>query len=184
MIKLKKHTYLIALGLLIVFSTFSCVKDIDTDQVDDLVLRPVIATSLLRLEIPDTNFNNIPTPVRISDSLEYEGFRTGFVPEKLIRADLIMRFVNSTAKSFETSIQFIDGNNVILDSHPFTIPGANNREAVTVSRTITYEGDQLDIVRNTEKIKLIAETNDLPTSFLADPKLEFNLSGKLYLEIE
>ncbi|MCV6628805.1 MAG: hypothetical protein OIF50_02985 [Flavobacteriaceae bacterium] len=159
-------------------------SDLDTDQVEDLVLHPILEASLIRLEIADIEASAGPLPIEVSDFLEYDGFQSGFVPNHLIRADIFFEFENSTAKIFQARIEFLNGNGQILDSQLFDIQSAVNTTPFITNRTITYEGEQISVITNTQIIRITASTNALPPSVIDNAKLEFKMSGKLYLEIE
>lgn len=171
------------LMLLVLGIVSSCVKDIDTGQIDDFSATPIVESSLLRLEVSDSIVDLLPLNTAVKDSLLYEGFRNNVITDHLTKADLYFEFVNTTAKPYNIVIQFVDGTDQVLDSQNFNVSGAVSGEVI-VNRTVEYTGNKLNVITDTQKIRFVAEALAKPNSVLPDPKLIFKCSGKMYLLVE
>ncbi len=93
----------------------SCVKDLDLDQIDDVVLTPVYEFDFLFSRIATDQFidpNTDPTiiiqPPPIRDTLNYDLLSTDFVVDNLERVELTFEFSNTIERDFVFEFGFLN----------------------------------------------------------------------------
>ena len=90
----------------------ACVKDIDFDQTDDIILSPVVALDFIFFNINSENFSDIsPTNLIVTDTTSFDFLNEDFLVDNLIKADFYFKNTNSLPSQLITQYQFLDENN-------------------------------------------------------------------------
>ena len=168
-----------------VFFFFSCVKDIDFNQADDLELTPAYVASLIFTELDQTSF---VTPVgteitRITDITNIEIFEGSMINE-LEKLILDFEITNSFNRKFTLDFRFLDNNN----SETYRIPRILINESVNkfqVKEEIVLATNQN--ILNSKKIEITLELLPSSDGSIIDinekKTLIFKSAGTFYLRI-
>ncbi|WP_062062097.1 hypothetical protein [Aquimarina longa] len=116
--KIKKIHVLLCF-LAIVLLSNSCVKDVDFDQVDDVVLTPVYEIDFIYSKFDTSRFVNFNIGVPVvtipeiimRDTLNYDFLGTDFVIDHLARIELTFEFKNTIKQDFTFDFTFLNANN-------------------------------------------------------------------------
>jgi len=138
------------------FVSFSCVKNIDFDQAEGVVLTPTLESSLLFFEEPAITFvdNSGAEISTITDSVIIEIFSDEFVKDNLQKAILQFEGTNSINRSFEARVEFLDVLDELQHTLTFIVaPSVSNDEVITESIE-TFEGVSLEALKETNKLFL------------------------------
>ncbi|SEL98723.1 hypothetical protein SAMN04487910_3816 [Aquimarina amphilecti] len=111
-----KKASLLLLFFSAVLTTVSCVKELDFEQLDDVVLTPVIEADFIYSEFdvseyipdglpPDTDFTIPPDVLR--DTINYDLVGTDFAIDNLDRVELTIEVRNIIERSFTIQFQFL-----------------------------------------------------------------------------
>lgn len=132
---------------------FSCSSDLDFDQVDDLVLKPVVVANLAHFDVPanqllDDGRNNI-----MFDTRDFDVFKDKFFTEHLKRADFDFEIENNIDRSFVVRLNLTNANDEILETISFSVPAYTGSSNVIKYRTEVFENQRLDLLKQTVKIR-------------------------------
>ncbi|MDH7444788.1 hypothetical protein [Aquimarina sp. 2201CG14-23] len=111
-----KKTYVLLLAVGIILMTASCVKDLDLDQLDEVVLTPVFEADFIYSEFdvgdyipagvpPNTQFTIPPESLR--DTINYDLVGTDFAIDNLERVELTIEVRNTIQTTFTLQFQFL-----------------------------------------------------------------------------
>lgn len=116
--------------LLVVCSTLfcaSCVKDVDFDQLENVVLTPVFEADFIYSEFDTSDFieDGLPPDIPIivepvRDTINFDLIGTDFAIENLVRIELNFEIRNTIATPFEFEFQFLGGSGEPIGA-PFLI---------------------------------------------------------------
>ncbi len=111
-----KKIYLILLTLALVLQSVSCVKDVDFDQVEDVVLTPVFEADFIfstfdtaQFVDPDIDPTIIIPEVVVDDTLNYDLLGSDFIVDNLEQVELTFEFSNTIEREFEFDFGFLNG---------------------------------------------------------------------------
>ncbi len=145
-----KYSFLIIIACL---SLFSCVKEVDFDQADDIEISPVMESSLIFFEGQANNFLlNGTEIISIKDSLSINFFNSEFIVDNLIKADFEFEAINSINKEFQIHVDLIDDAEQLL--YTFMVPALPSTDGSDFISTPKeeFEGDKLEALKKTSKI--------------------------------
>ncbi|AXT52950.1 hypothetical protein D1818_19780 [Aquimarina sp. BL5] len=111
-----KKTYALLLFVGAILITASCVKELDFEQLDDVVLTPVFEADFIYSEFdvednipqgtpPNTEFTIPPEVLR--DTINYDLVGTDFAIDNLDRVELTMEVRNTIPAAFTIQFQFL-----------------------------------------------------------------------------
>ncbi len=111
---MKKNLLMPTVGLLAVLLLFSCIKDTNFDEAQNIALTPVVELDLIYFNVDASEFfdsiNNISiltlrdtTEIRFLDDTDFQ--------ESLIRAEFQFNFTNSIPREFMVDFQFLSEEN-------------------------------------------------------------------------
>lgn len=107
-----KTYYRYCLLILSSFLLFSCVKDVDFNQAEELEIEPSVAVSLLYFDLQASTIGLIPDNDVDGDSVEditeLDIFSEPFLEENLEEATLTFEFTNSIPRDFKAEIVLYD----------------------------------------------------------------------------
>lgn len=154
----------------------SCVKDVDFEQVENIVLSPVLESSLLFFDFPASEFEE-PTGtaiVTVGDDLELDVFTDEFLRDNLIKAEFFFEITNSIDRSFRADIIMFDENDQITYMFAINVIPNGNAEVIT-THTEVFEAALLEQLKNAVRLEL--ELNMFPS--VTGIPLNQNSSGNI-----
>ena len=180
---MKKKLHILFLFTAISTLFMACVKDIDFDQTDDIILGPVVALDFIFFNINSENFSDIsPTNLIVTDTTFFDFLNEDFLVDNLIKADFYFKNKNSLPSQLITQYKFLDENNEL--NYEIIIPvnsGAINNPVITEYNEII---DEASIGNLTSSNKLVV--NVIAPSPLVNFDGTLNLESKTtyYLRVE
>ncbi len=140
---------------LLFFQSTSCVKDVDFEQSEDLLVTPALEVSLVRFNEAANRFSVDGTEITIiRDSVRIEIFSDDFVVDNLRRAEFLFETTNSINRAFEAEIQFLNDDNTEQHLIQFEVEASpTNQELVTINEEI-FENDAINDLTSTTKLIL------------------------------
>ena len=142
------------MACLLIFIITSCVKDVDFEQAENLMLTPVVTSSVVYMDVEASRFSlNGMELEEVSDTIaNIEIFSEEFVIDNLVKAELVFEATNTINRTFGLQVEFLDDADVLLDTFSFNAqPSVNNNEVVT-NVTEVYENERLEALKQTTKM--------------------------------
>ncbi len=182
---MKKNLLPLLLGVLSSIVLFSCVRDTDFSQAEEVALTPIVELNLIHFDLDAGEFydslNDLPR-LTVVDTTEIRFLDDTETQESLQKADFLFLFTNSIERSFTADFTFISemGNP--------TYSASTEVSAGTVSQPI--ETEFIEVVESEDLINLTQANRVVVTVTIpsADASLEghLNLKSKTtyYLEIK
>lgn len=133
----------------------SCSSDLDFNQVNDVKLEPVVVANLASFDIPADEFvtNGIENTVS-GDLLNFKVFQDSFFDTSLTKADFFFEFNNTINRAYRINLVLLDANNSPLYTIPFDVPAYAGTQNL-VTKTVTFQNVQINILKNTSKIAFV-----------------------------
>ena len=171
-------------SLILILTILSCVKDIDLDQAEDVVLSPVVELDLIYFDLVPSDFSDPDSGLpllTLRDTTEIRFLDDPEISESIRRADFFFRFTNSVASEFNVEFSFLSES---LDTTYVTqttvARGIDGNASITEFEEIVADPEIYDLTRANRVVVSVTFPN-------ADPSLEgeLNLQSKTtyYLEI-
>ncbi|MGB5818008.1 MAG: hypothetical protein WBG90_00890 [Saonia sp.] len=174
--KIKKQ---IAFGLTLLFILISCTEKQDFDQFDEIRLDPTLEASILYVEAPESTINLVPSMNFISQDFNFDAFSEDYLAERVVEGVIIYEVENTTSKTLEILVEFLDEAGNVLDTESFNIDPAPQP---VLQREIFYGmgGRSIDIIKNLSGIRVSATNlgDTSSTSSLPEPKVLLRSSGR------
>jgi hypothetical protein len=154
-------------GVLSFILCASCVKDVDFDQADEIIISPKVDLDLVFFELDTENFVTAETGEAISvirDTTRLEFLDDGFVRDNLLQIDFVFRYDNSFSQTFEHSALFLNEEDEVQYEVTFDVAASSDGLANTTVYTQTVAEPDLDAIRNSIKmlIELTLQPNGEP----------------------
>ncbi|GAL71643.1 hypothetical protein [Jejuia pallidilutea] len=95
---------------------FSCTKPVDINQIRDLVLQPVVESSLIfyKASAKDFFIGGIEQNTA-EDFIEIDFFNNSFVQDNLIKAAFVFNVENSINRGYQLRVSFLDASGQLLE---------------------------------------------------------------------
>lgn len=182
---MKKNLQFPVLGVLFTLLFFSCVKDTDFNQAQDVTITPIVELDLIYFNLVANDFfDNVTSTPRLTvrDTTDIRFLDDTDTQESLLKADFLFIFNNSIPRSFQADFQFLDSLNVERYFTSTFVEMGTPSNPVSTEFTETVEGE--DIVQLTQSDKVVVSVT-IPSSD-ATLEGELNLKSKTtyYLEIK
>ncbi|MEZ4875831.1 MAG: hypothetical protein R2793_10385 [Flavobacteriaceae bacterium] len=182
---MKKNLLSLVMGLFLSILLFSCVKDTNFDQANQITLTPVVELDLIYFNLEAGDFfdevNNTPR-LTVSDTTEIRFLDDTETQEGLKKADFLFVFTNSIPRSFQADFQFLNPQNVETYYASTTVTAGTTNTPMVTEFSQTVEGEE--ILQLTQADRVVVSVT-IPSS---DATLEgtLNLKSKTtyYLEIK
>lgn len=180
--RIKHRLFLFTLVLLSALS--SCVEDVDFTQFEGFETTPMYETSILYLEAPEDIINLAVGTNVFSQNFSFEAFSSDLFESRVI--DGVVTFVveNTTSKRLEITIDFLDNNEIVLDTETFNI---NPEPTAVIKREIAYgdSGRSIEIIKSLSNIRVLARNlgDNSSISSLENPIIKLGSSGKFRLRL-
>ncbi len=169
-------------GFCLAISVCACVKDVDFDQVDDLILTPVYdidfiyaAVDIETLITQNDDSSTILPEVIANDTLDYDFLENDFVTDNIVQVTLTFEFENTIEKGFDFNFQFLNSENQPIDQS-YTIPvlpGAGVDALPVVTRR--------DIILDRAAIVALSTAEKLTSSIRVE-EVSRDLTGNIILK--
>ena len=174
-----KNSKKISIFLIFICLFFSCVKELDFDQVEDLTAEPVFKSSLVYFTLNQIAFfdriNSLEIISPISNNSKFVSLNSSFVKEHLVKLEIEIEVGNQFDRDFIVTFQFLDDNDVITHNfQPFTID-ANNLKFLH-KEEIIVASNQLFL--SSTKIRVLVQLSPNNNGSVINPNVEKNLIFK------
>jgi hypothetical protein len=170
-----------AIALLLTF--YSCVKDTDFDQFDQIILEPVVDLNLVFWEVTADAFNNpnanLPLGT-VRDTTEIRFLDDPDTRDSVVRADFLFEFDNTTASAYDIVIDFVTLSGMVTYTTQTTIgPGTLNtpEQQILIQEVFTPD------VSNITQAGLIAINATVQGTPPDQGSLQMKSKARFYLEI-
>jgi len=182
---MKKNLHIPFIGVFFCLLLFSCVKDTDFDQAQDITLTPIVELDLIYFNLVAGDFfDDVTSTPRLTvrDTTDIRFLDDSGTQESLLKAEFLFVFDNTIPRSFQADFQFLDSLNVEKYFTSTFVEMGSVATPVVTEFTHTVEGD--DILELTQSDKVVVSVT-IPSSD-ATLEGELNLKSKTtyYLEIK
>jgi len=166
---------------------FSCTEEIDLNQINDLSLKPVVASNLLYFNAFASDFfidgKELST---IKDAVVLDLFNRGFVVDNLIKAEFVFETTNSINKPFRLKVDFLNASNELKHSFTILVPASPSNKNLINSQTQVFEDDLLDDLKASNKIELTIQalSGGAPLNNNSLGTVKLNSKSLFYLNID
>lgn len=177
-----KHLFkIIFLSMLVFFA--SCVKDVDLDQREEIVIPPTAAIDLIYFDLSSNDLINGPGGnLRAVDETRLEFLDDDYIQTSLMRADFNFRFANSFQNAFTVNFLFKSENNAIRHQILVDIPAGTSGSSAVVNYSEIIDTPQIDKIR--KSIKVSVEVTMQGTTNASAGNLTLESKGTYYFEFK
>ncbi|MEM7186552.1 MAG: hypothetical protein AAF466_07820 [Bacteroidota bacterium] len=181
---MKTNLLLPFIGILASVMLFSCVKDTDFSQAENVTLRPVVELDLIYFNAEAQDFFDPVTNtsiLTISDTTEIRFLDDTGVQESLIRAEFLFDFTNSIPRTFQVEFVFLTEENEETYRTETTVQEGTELAPVLTQFLETVEGE--DITQLTMADKVVVAVTILSSDENLTGTLNLKSKTTYYLEI-
>lgn len=154
---------ILRIGVLSLILCVSCVKDVDFDQVEEIIIAPKVDLDLVFFNLGTDNFiaSDAGMPVTvIRDTTRLEFLDDTFVRENLLQIDFVFRYDNSFPQVFEHRALFLNEVDEVQYAVTFDVDPSLDGMVTTTLYTQTVAEPDLDAIRSS--IKMLIELTLVP----------------------
>lgn len=175
------------LVVLVVLSVLfsACVKDVDLDQKEDIVLSPEIDVDLVIYSLDEMDFQD-PTAgalqTFISDTVRLEFLDDDYIQGDLTSVEFYFRHINTFPREIESKIRFLSNSNQEQFSVNYTISAGGSGNPVIADTTELIETARIGEVRRT--IKMVVELEVQPGGAAFEGELNFASKGLFWFDFK
>ncbi len=181
-----KNTYALLLFFAAILITFSCVKELDFEQLDEVVLTPVFEADFIYSEFdvedfipqgtpPNTEFT-VPSEI-LRDTINYDLVGTDFAIDNLDRVELTIEIRNTIERSFTLQFQFLTDSEQPI-GQLYSIPvQAGSGEG---TEPVVSFSDPNPIILDNATLNQLVSAQKIATEIIV-PTLNSDLRGVLYI---
>lgn len=185
---LKKTSLLILISIVLALLV-SCVKDVDFDQTEDIILTPVLTSSVVFTEVEASRFSENGMEVQtVRDSIaNIEIFSDEFVNDNLVRVELVFEAINSINRTFNLQIDFLNEADELQHTFSFdALPSGSGNDIVT-EFTEVFEDESLEALKISRKmvitLTLYPSTDGSVLNENSQGRIELQSKGIFYFNI-
>ena len=176
-----KPPFKIAFLTLLFFCT-SCVKDVDLDQYEEIVLSPEAAMDLVYFTVTDEDFTGgSGGEVTATDETRLDFLDDDYIQNGLVRSDFNFRFVNTFQSAFTATIRFVSPSGTVQHAIVIPIPPGSTGNPVTVDYTEIINEDQITRIRRSITMSVEVTRHD---PIAVEGALKLESKGFYYFEFE
>lgn len=137
----------------------SCVKDIDIDQAQEIVIPPSVALDLVYFTLDPSDFvqSSASGPFVARDEVRLEFLDDEYIRDGLVRADYNFVFINSFPQTFRATFTFLSENNSVRYRVSFDVPAGSASTPATIDYTEIIDIDEIDAIRRSIKMRMQIE---------------------------
>jgi len=179
-----KYAFIVMLSTITIFS---CTKEIDFNQINDVSLKPVVALNLIFFNALASDFfiDRIEQST-IKDTVVIDLFNRGFIIDNLVKAELVFETTNSIDKSFNIKVDFLDTSNRLKHTFTLTAPASPLNTDIITSHIEVFENTSLDALKVSNKIELTLQalSGGMPLNNDTPGVITLKSKGVFFLNIE
>lgn len=182
MYHLKICTRFFVLSLL--FCAFSCVKDIDIDQAQEIVIPPTAAIDLVHATLGVTDFlpQGEQGPLVAYDEVRLEFLDDDYIQNGLVQADFNFLLINTFSQDLSATFVFRSDNNTARYTVDVDIPAGSPSSPTTIDYTEIIGLDEIDAIK--ESIKMSVEIEMVPNSEAIEGTLQLKSKAFYHFEFQ
>lgn len=169
------------LPLLAFVALSSCVKDVDVDQIDEIVIPPEIAVDLVYFTLSPSHFASSATQV-VSDTTRLDFLDDNYIKKSLMRAEFSFKYTNSFPQAFTSTISFLSENDAVRHSFVIQIPAGSSAAPVVVDVVEIIENSNIGVIRKSIKLNIKVEMH--PNSNIVSGELQLKSKGFFKFEFK
>ncbi|MFS4484079.1 hypothetical protein ACKGJY_13745 [Hyunsoonleella sp. 2307UL5-6] len=140
--KIVKLNYLSVLSFLMLF--IACTKPVDFNQLDDLLLEPVVESSIFFFNAEASEFFTGGTEQsEVSDFVQIDIFNNSFINNNLIKLEFVLDIENSINRAYELQLDFLDTNGDLLETFTISADASPNNSVIANTHTEVFEDEAL-----------------------------------------
>ncbi|PKV52672.1 hypothetical protein ATE84_4792 [Aquimarina sp. MAR_2010_214] len=157
-----KKVYVWLCIICILMPLISCVKDVDFDQVEDVVLTPVYEIDFVYSRFDTSKFvdSNIdPTivipEVLVNDTFNYDLLGTDFVVDNLERVELTFKFTNTIKRDFNFDFGFLNDNGERIGPLYSMMANSGNgtgKNPIITTKVIVLDNVTINVLKDATKL--------------------------------
>ncbi|WP_108807707.1 hypothetical protein [Aquimarina spinulae] len=157
-----KKVYVLLCGVCMLISLISCVKDVDFEQAEDVVLTPVYEVDFVYSRFDTNQFvdSNIDPAIVIpevivNDTLDYDLLGTDFVVDNLERVELTFEFTNTIERDFDFDFGFLNDNNQRIGPlYSMTANSGNGEDTgpIVTTEVIIFDTADIGVLRDATRL--------------------------------
>lgn len=168
--------------LTLLLACSSCVKDVDMDQYDEIILSPEAAVDLIFFDLTAEVFTEgSGSGQTASDETRLDFLDDDYIQNNLVRADFNFRFTNSFQSPLTATISLISPGNSVQHTIIIPIPPGSPGEPATVDYTEIITEAQIYRVRRSIKMSVAITRHD---PMAVEGSLHLASKGFYYFEFE
>ena len=163
------------------FLMLSCVKDVDINQFEEIVVPPTAALDLIYFNLAPSDFSDGAGGIKnVSDDVRLEFLDDDYIQDGLMQADFNFRFTNTFAQEFKVVMKFLSESNSEQHTINFHVPAGSTANPAILDYTERIDESQIGRIRRS--IKLLVEVEMQPNSQPIEGTLQ--LESKAYYTFE
>ncbi|GEM_PF-5367488 len=181
---MKKLLYL-SIGVILTLFLFSCVKNLDFDQVKDFRYKPVVEADLFYFDLikDDITPPNAGARFVFHDTIGFNFFEQGNTRNGFKKLELSVKYKNSLNRRFLTKYYFATESYQIVDSLTLDIASGTNAHSTEGEKIYTFTKTANPEFTNSRKI--IIKTELIPPSIPTDTgRLHVQTKAKFFFDIK
>jgi hypothetical protein len=167
----------------LLFLLFSCVKDVDLDQIDEVVIPPTAAIDLVFFDLEASDLKDTSSGAKVaSDDTRLEFLDDDYIQDGLMRADFIFKFVNTFQQPGTATVKFLSASNSLRHQVVIDIPSGTANSPAVVNITEIVGVEQISRIRNS--IKMSVDIEIFPNSEPLEGTLKMESKAYYYFEFK
>jgi hypothetical protein len=103
---------------------FSCSEKQDFSQYEDLSVTPTLEASIFFVKVQESLINRVVDVSFFTQDFNFDAFEEAFFSDRVLEGVITYELENTTDKPIEIEIEFLDENDMLLDTEVFTMPAA------------------------------------------------------------
>jgi hypothetical protein len=161
----------------------SCTRNLDFNQANTLVAKPIVVANFASFDIPASQFvvNGFEQNV-LGDLQNFDVFRDAFLRDNLIKVIFDFEIDNSINRSYNLDLVLRDVNNLPLYNISIIVP-ANTVAGSPITKTVEFKNSNLDLLKRTVRIGF-SITKTTGTAPINSGTFKLRSSATAYLVIQ
>ncbi len=132
-----------------------CSSDLNFEQSNSFKSEPVVVANLISFNLNANQLiNNGQEQTLQIDATDFSAFSGEDFRKRVKKIEMFFEFNNTINRSFAVDIVFLDSNNEILITIPFSVPAYSGFPNL-ITKTEIFEGNNLELLKNTKKVGLV-----------------------------
>lgn len=166
---------------LLVFN--SCYEDLDFDQINEYVYKPVITSSLTFFSVVPGQFFNAAgvQETSITSESDFRVFEDSYIKDDIVKIDFNTLIKNEFDRDITLDVSFLNDNNTLLYQFASNVIPAGDLENTFTEEVFISTNPA---IVNTTKVRIRAELEGTSTSMNPNDTSEFKLKSSVTLYIE